>query len=460
MALAKAILSKSPSEVNKIVSSLIEGNHSISPLLYSNFLEVPFEKYSDQSLAIFAQGPPETDLLFGYEMDSQNELSINRVNTDYLMYSFVRKVYDLWKIYPSRKAFLNLPPVSDISEPSIIQTLLYILNKKPLGPQKVLETVVEGVWRTQGDLPEKEIISENPFLCSQLVYMYAYFEDILPKATKSLEYILKTFKRGDLQLNPGIVPVILSNHSSWAGKYQGLSLYQTTLWALRNRQPTPWVTSDYLSTLTSIEKSRLFFVAKGKEASIFLPNKLKVVWKGDHLDFLIFVASKYYENSDIPEDLEMARTFFSTAPVPLIMNIASTKKFGRLIADGIYDRNFLLDDTISYILKEKDISYAELNDWAARWSGSEEGLSKIVQRSLESHQQTPYLLLAGLRMNNISIIDKGIEQIHEYGLQGYELDDLIVSTSDKTWSYLLMKLDGTVYGNLFSRWLEKVNIHI
>jgi hypothetical protein len=281
----------------------------------------------------------------------------------------------------------------------------------------------------------------------------------LPKATKSLEFILKSIPRGDLQLNPGVVPVILNNHSSWASKYQGLSLYQTTLWALRNKRPTPWVTTDYLSTLTPIEKSRLFFVAKGKEASIFLPNKLKPVWNGDHLDFLIFVASKYYDTSDVPEDLEMARTFFSAAPIPLIMNIASTKKFGRLIADGIYDRNFLLDDTILYILKEKDISYAELNDWAARWSGSEEGLREIVRRSLESHRQTPYLLLAGLRMNNISIIDQGVEQIHEYGLQGYELDDLIVYTSEKTWSYLLMKLDGTVYGSVFSRWLERVNLN-
>jgi hypothetical protein len=485
--LIKAVSESDIQQINETVALMRTKTQNVFPWLYLELIDLPFEQLSDEILAIYAGlEPPQHDLLLDDELDSENELGRDRIYTTYQLHILIYKLYKLFQTNKKRTGLVSIAPINvDDSKNghTLGAFLAHLIIDRPILPKNITEIVLKTIWDNEGQIENLDILESAYTTKQHMIYFLTCFEKQLKYATESLEQILSQSTHQQLLLDPGFISVLLSKHPEWIVKYQGRSIssYIAALWATKmektSRIATSWILNDKLvESWTMEERLRLLWNINDSLTEFKYHLLIRILDSLKLSDKLISILTTNLDNTSIgtaighylydkTENLiyiDFARTVFKTLPAKSLDVIAKQKLFPKLVMDGIYTRNFLLDDKYIYVIEaEPKPTYKELNDMCVRWNGSPRVISGIVNIAEKEHQEIPYTLIPGLRFNNKAMIDFGLKYIFDFdGIINFQIDDLLLKTTRETWNYLIQKLNNNIHAETTRNWLAKHNLYL
>jgi hypothetical protein len=424
------------------------------PALYKEFLSFSVnDKLSDKTLALYASGPLEQDVILGEDKDPYSTGVYDRIGQESLSTEGIRWFYDLFRKDPDLFNRLRLIPslksvYPDIASDKFPQDhpwLLALIAGERYPPKNIEHLILQQLWDAKGEATEEvqSSLFGLPIIPPRVVYFLFYFRDIFPAAKKTLELIFsRTKKIIDLDLRfykqllivyPKLVSEGLSPFLMALMVPTRTDLHRETLWSNEDvgrlifscieqkKSYTHWV-----NELMDIDdESKQLLIKPACKSSIeFLNRVITVLWDNEE-------KGQY----------QPARDLFKSAPATSLQKLMRDKKQPVLVITGIYNRGFDLDDSMLYLLANHDgyiLSERQVDDFLTRYRGSRQGLETILKFEKESFEHVSFgTWVAGTWFMIDTLLKWGAEIIKHNGYTMTDNDDVLIKYNRLHWVSLI-----------------------
>ena len=410
-----------------------------TPVLYKEFLKLSSDKLSNETLALYASGPLNIDLLLGLDKDPYHEEVIYRICNESMSMKGLRWYYNLFKkdshlfeklrlIEPLKSFYIEQSPSTDHT------WLLALIGNQRYQPNKAYQLIIQELWDHDGVINDDEMNVFPLGTPSIIISFLFYFSDVLSQATKTLNKIFKNSKDKVLNLDLLWYHDFLKANPTLKNFY-GLDTFPIALFDPSKtsiKRTQGWLDIDIPRIIFSCFKRNISPDRWINELDLSSSMKKKLLGSMSVIEFLEKVVDIVW-NNDKEQKYDIARIIFKAAPADVLREFMKQKKHPILVATGIVERGFTLDDSCLYLLANHDgyeLSYKQLQDMLMRFRGTKEGLNKFIAYEMKRFNDITNCWHLGYYYHDERLFKAGSGIIKEsYTFDQYDVSDILIKVT-------------------------------